>query len=274
MNNLTLRILVALLAIPLFLGMVFFDFNTRILLMALLMGVGSWELARMTAKKIEGPSLRIVSPLVTLGFVGIYAFEQLTPFLSLYCAFAMCLYVGIAFASVKIEKLFDWLCLHLFNPLFLGLWMGQAMSLFGHEEGYTGGMTFLFVASCMWFCDSFAYFTGKLIGKHKLAPAISPKKTWEGSMGGVFWTLIYAACVGTYMTQMSLANVLVLAFVLSITAQVGDLLMSAAKRFTETKDSSHLIPGHGGILDRFDSLYLSAPIAAVLIPFLNKLSLL
>ena len=91
-------------------------------------------------------------------------------------------------------------------------------------------------------------------------------------MGGVFWTLIYAACVGSYMTQLSLTNVLILAFVLSITAQVGDLLMSAAKRFTETKDSSHLIPGHGGILDRFDSLYLSAPIAAVLIPFLNQLS--
>lgn len=104
--------------------------------------------------------------------------------------------------------------------------------------------------------DTFALFTGMLIGKHKLAPAISPKKTVEGLLGGVFMGVFAASAF--YFTVINSAIPLVIliliTLVLAIVGQVGDLVFSSIKRYYGKKDFSDLIPGHGGILDRFDSL--------------------
>lgn len=104
--------------------------------------------------------------------------------------------------------------------------------------------------------DTFALFTGMLVGKHKLAPEISPKKTIEGAIGGALMGTIVASAF--YITvinpSISLVLVIVLTMLLSVVGQIGDLAFSSIKRYYGKKDFSDLIPGHGGILDRFDSL--------------------
>ena len=104
--------------------------------------------------------------------------------------------------------------------------------------------------------DTFALFTGMLVGKHKLAPEISPKKTIEGAIGGsLMGTIVASAFYVTVINQsISLVLVIVLTMLLSVVGQIGDLAFSSIKRYYGKKDFSDLIPGHGGILDRFDSL--------------------
>ena len=112
--------------------------------------------------------------------------------------------------------------------------------------------------------DIFAYITGKTIGKHKLCPVISPKKTVEGSVGGVIGTVVFLLSIGLMLEkadvlQVNFTKLTLYAVTSSIVGQFGDLSMSAVKRCLGVKDYGTLFPGHGGILDRFDSLLFIAP---------------
>lgn len=107
--------------------------------------------------------------------------------------------------------------------------------------------------------DSFAYVFGRLFGKHKMAPKISPKKTWEGYAGGVLCTLILGAIIEFYFPEIS-GNWIIIGFLVSIFAPLGDLVESQLKRNFGVKDSGNIIPGHGGVLDRLDSFIICAPI--------------
>ena len=113
---------------------------------------------------------------------------------------------------------------------------------------------------CTWASDTFAYFVGSAIGSHKLAPSISPNKTIEGFLGSVVGTSLTAVVVGHFICGLPLIEMAVAGFILSIVATLGDLVESVIKRFTGIKDSGMLIPGHGGVLDRFDSILYTAPI--------------
>ncbi|MEG0264460.1 MAG: phosphatidate cytidylyltransferase [Erysipelotrichaceae bacterium] len=104
-------------------------------------------------------------------------------------------------------------------------------------------------------CDTFAYFTGYFFGKHKLNTRISPKKTIEGAIGGWFFGALFAFAFGYFFVQsLTITEVGIVSIILPITAQIGDLSFSAIKRSYNIKDFSNLLPGHGGILDRLDSL--------------------
>ena len=132
---------------------------------------------------------------------------------------------------------------------------------------------------CSWVSDTFAYFVGRLLGKHKLIPEISPKKTVEGSIGGVVFAvlamLLFGFIVDSFFGDITV-NYLVLGlmgFVLSIISQIGDLIASSLKREYGVKDYSNLLPGHGGIADRFDSIFAIAllvlAICAAFPPFIT-----
>jgi phosphatidate cytidylyltransferase len=119
---------------------------------------------------------------------------------------------------------------------------------------------------CSWGCDTCAYCVGKLIGKHKMTPKLSPKKSIEGAVGGVVGAaLLTALYCYIFRAQMEIdaLGILVVSIIAAIAAlisMVGDLTASAIKRNYDIKDYGHLIPGHGGILDRFDSMIITAPI--------------
>lgn len=128
--------------------------------------------------------------------------------------------------------------------------------------------------------DTFAYFTGVLIGKHKMAPVLSPKKSVEGAIGGIAGAtilgIIYGSIVSTRMSEVIGSPVLTFAVascVGAILAIVGDLAASAIKRNYNVKDYGKLIPGHGGILDRFDSVIFTAPIVYWAIVIINGLGM-
>ena len=107
--------------------------------------------------------------------------------------------------------------------------------------------------------DIFAYFTGFAIGKHKLCPEISPKKTVEGAIGGIIGSSLLCGIFGMIFYKEQILNCFVMGFVGAFFAMGGDLIASVFKRKMKIKDYGNLIPGHGGILDRFDSVLLTAP---------------
>ena len=115
----------------------------------------------------------------------------------------------------------------------------------------------LFIAT--WSSDTFAFFVGTAIGSHKLASSISPKKTVEGFLGSVVGTTAVTAAVGHFLFSFPMTEMLMLGFLMSIVATLGDLVESALKRFGGMKDSGIFLPGHGGVLDRFDSILFTAP---------------
>ena len=194
-------------------------------------------------------------------------------------------FIAIIFASVAlipmialtgkdpIETKFRRMNVYFFGFFYFGITFG----LFPLIKSYTFGLEpvfekfpnsnphwFLFMLVIPWVCDSAAYFGGKALGKHKFAPAISPKKTWEGAVFG----MIFSALAGlvfsfTLLKNESVIFVVLVAFIDGIFAQFGDLIESLIKRGAGVKDSGNLIPGHGGLFDRTDSLLVSAVVVFV-----------
>ncbi|MGU3375244.1 phosphatidate cytidylyltransferase [Chryseobacterium sp. M5A1_1a] len=118
--------------------------------------------------------------------------------------------------------------------------------------------------------DVFQYLMGKFFGKHKIVPQISPNKTLEGFIGGVFLTVILSNILGFLLLKTDILTNSMIGIVLGISGFCGDIFMSYLKRKTEVKDTGNLLPGHGGLLDRMDSLIVNAPLFFWILPFLIK----
>ncbi len=112
----------------------------------------------------------------------------------------------------------------------------------------------------IWTYDSGAYLFGVSIGKHRLFERISPKKSWEGAIGGTLTALAAAWIISTFIPEIKLFHWLVLSFLIVVSSTFGDLTESMFKRYFGIKDSGHILPGHGGVLDRFDSLFFATPV--------------
>jgi phosphatidate cytidylyltransferase len=129
------------------------------------------------------------------------------------------------------------------------------------EHGFTAT---IFVYLCVWATDIVAYAVGRAIGGPKLLPQVSPKKTWSGSIGGIVAAVIVAIGVAQAWSLAPIPALAAIAIVLSAVSQAGDLFESALKRRFGAKDSGHLIPGHGGLMDRLDGFVAAAAIAALI----------
>jgi phosphatidate cytidylyltransferase len=139
---------------------------------------------------------------------------------------------------------------------------------------HNGKAIYLLAFLGAWICDTFAYFTGMFFGKHKLIPEISPKKTIEGAIGGVIFSIIGFALycliwnsISDY--KLSYLTLCIYGFALAIASQFGDLIASSIKRQYKIKDYGSIFPGHGGVLDRFDGVLLVAPCLYVLNHFIG-----
>jgi len=127
-----------------------------------------------------------------------------------------------------------------------------------HGVPQDGRKLVLLTLAIVWVGDTAAYFLGRAFGRHKLAPVISPKKTWEGAAGNIVGAAAAAAAFQSWL-QVPLVHLLGVGVAASVAGQVGDLVESAFKRSAGVKDSGTLLPGHGGMLDRVDALILAAP---------------
>ncbi len=149
-------------------------------------------------------------------------------------------------------------------PFFWGM---MALRQYHYEsDHFAGAWWLLFVMFLVWGADSGAYMFGKLFGRHKLAPKVSPGKTWEGFLGGLVSSALIAVLFASFAPLTIPTGTLVMCAVISTLASVlGDLTESMFKREAGIKDSGNLIPGHGGILDRIDSLTAAVPVFACLL---------
>lgn len=236
------------------------------LFMAGLMLVGSWEFARLATLGMVARSLLLIAQTVIFALL-LYHWNSLAP-VSLSLLAAACLswclmllrlisfhagdaaglnYRMLSFFSALATISFAWLALSWLRDQVAGPWL------------------VLLLLVIIWAADVGAYFAGRSFGRHKLAPDISPGKTREGLFGGLLLALL-AAQVLAYFTGSYTAPSWSLVLITAITALVsagGDLFISIHKRTAGVKDSGHIFPGHGGVLDRFDSLLAGAPFFAL-----------
>lgn len=160
----------------------------------------------------------------------------------------------------KKEKLFN-----TFQKFLIGLfYIGGGcifLTMIPYKESAFAKYLIMGIFILIWVNDSFAYIVGSLIGKTRLFPAVSPKKTWEGTIGGFVFTLLAAYIMSQYESLVNPTQWVVLAAVIVVAGSLGDLIESKLKRSAGVKDSGALLPGHGGMLDRLDSLVFAAPFA-------------
>ncbi|MGH9712262.1 MAG: phosphatidate cytidylyltransferase [Candidatus Acidiferrales bacterium] len=138
-----------------------------------------------------------------------------------------------------------------------------------NEIERVGRQIVLFTLCLIWAGDMLAYFVGHALGRIPMAPSLSPKKTWEGALGNILASLLVGVLFARWM-QMDALALLVIAGLGNISGQMGDLIESAYKRGAAVKDSGTLVPGHGGVLDRIDSLILAAPVVWAAYQFLAR----
>lgn len=225
--------------------------------------IGVYELYRVF--EIENKAVGICGFLFVAGYYGLLYAKPLLPdttdwFMLLFMAFVICLMAVLVFSYPKYRT-------EQVLAAFFGVFYVAAMLSYIYQTRILPGGVFQvwLVFICAWGCDTCAYCVGMLIGKHKMAPKLSPKKSVEGGIGGILGAVLIAVLYALAINHWADAGVSVTSFAVigavgGAISQIGDLAASAIKRNHNIKDYGKLIPGHGGILDRFDSIIFTAPI--------------
>lgn len=144
--------------------------------------------------------------------------------------------------------------------LLMSLWVGAPLAHLGLFPRSRYGVVLILIAVVgPWISDSGAYFAGRFFGRHSMFPSLSPKKTIEGGAGGLLLTVLVVAPLSSQLLDFNLTKALLIGAVVSVSSQAGDLFESSLKRILDVKDLGNFLPGHGGILDRVDSLLFTAP---------------
>jgi len=254
-SELRVRTLTALVLIPAVLALVFLGKIYFFLLIVAAFALAQWEFLNLFGVK---KALKWYS--VFLLGASLFAFSFNLIYLIALCPLLLFLAIPLMWnKGISIKEF----ALTFFILVYM--WMGAASALLIRTRmGYQGILFFLFV---IWIFDSMAYIGGYFLGKHKLAEKISPKKTIEGYVYGILFTIPFGYIlyhIKVIPPGTTLASTIALTVFISILSQIGDLVESAFKREAGVKDSSNLFPGHGGMLDRVDSIVFTAPYFAII----------
>ncbi len=267
------RILTAIILIAIAIPFLYFShtvaFNVVIALVAF---VGAYEILNCTGQKnsalvsVPTYAISVLIPFMTR-YAGsterFFAISFIAVFVYLFWMFAVS-----AFCNAKINVKDSAITFAFTSYTVIGL---SIIILFRDMD--LGRYMYLLVFFYAWICDSFAYFTGRAIGKHKLIPSVSPKKTVEGAIGGIVFTalfsLLYGFVIGVFFdVTPNYLTLAVMGTVAAVVSQCGDLIASQIKRTYGIKDFGYIFPGHGGVLDRFDSVLAVAPFLYFLVEML------
>ena len=261
MSNLVQRILTGVIGAALVIGAILFGELTFLLLLMLIAVLGLLEFYRLAESggirpdKVLGIATAVLVFLPVLlnaiwgvGFNGIILLIILP-----YVIFIKELYARSEHPFTNIAMTFLGL-IYIVAPLFIFYLLAFTRSGESYQPQMILGYLFL-----LWASDTGAYFAGRSLGKRKLFERHSPKKTWEGSIGGTALAMLVAWLLSMSFPILSLLDWLAMAAIIVVAGTLGDLVESMLKRSMQIKDSGQLLPGHGGVLDRFDGLFISAP---------------
>ena len=268
------RIITATCAIAIFVPVCIFSHTVAFpIVFALICGIGVYEMAKCLGMH-KNFGLTVPLYIVGLGLPMISFFDVLKPhfyIIGLAAAFLLLIYC-LAFVMFRLnkDKITDVMSLYALS-MYVILCFTSVVNIRYMENG---NYYYLLIFIGAWVSDTFAYFVGRFLGKHKLIPAISPKKTVEGAIGGIVFTMGAFALYGfilrsAFSFEMSYVELIIMGAVVAVVSQIGDLVASAVKRQYEIKDYGFLFPGHGGVLDRFDSVMLVSPFLFILLSVLN-----
>lgn len=200
----------------------------------------------------------VLCVVVMLIIMGAFVLEDLSVELGMFAALLL-IPASYVFTKKPIEESLPSSAVAVLATTYVGLLGGSLIRL--RHDFPEGWKLIFFLLLVVWLGDSGAYYVGKKFGKHKLSPVISPKKTVEGLFGGMAVSIITAIVIHfTFFPNFPLHHAIIAGVILSIAGVVGDLAESMWKRSAAVKDSGTLLPGHGGFLDRFDSILFTAPI--------------
>ena len=266
MKEATQRILIAIIGIPIFLLATWFGKFFFALLITLIALFCIFEFYTITEMKQIQPQ-KWVGFLTTVSVAAAMYWGAPAVILFLLMFSAM-VSLGIEMFTLNARPIVN-AAVTSFGALYIGLFftslIGIRESALFSSYGKMGQFVILLFVG-VWICDTSAYFLGTLFGKHRLHLRVSPKKSVEGAVAGFLGTTV--VLVGVYlsplMPELTLGMALLLSVIIGVFGQIGDLIESWLKRTAEIKDSSHIIPGHGGVLDRFDSMLIVAPITYLL----------
>ncbi len=267
------RSISALVAIALLVSVwYFFQERGLIVLCSLLALIGIYEYSKLSFKSQKAPKYIQVSFFI---LSAIIFFIILTQALFSHLLIALCSSVFLAIPLLRVaqkEDLVSTLQIQmagLMGFMYVALFPALIVKTLLFERGLTW---FLLLLSIVFAGDTFAYLCGKTFGKHKLLEAVSPKKTLEGSAGGLIGSVIAATLFHfVWLKESSLPHLISLALITGIFAQVGDLFESLLKRIADVKDSGSMMPGHGGFLDRIDGVYFAAPVYYIFVFYLTQM---
>lgn len=272
--NLVVRILTGIVFVAIILGSILFNqysYLVVFLIIELLALHEFYGLINKSGRANTSKTLNMIGG--GLLFLGTFAFFAFPKFQSIIIFVPYIVYLLVLFITSLYQKDTDTIRSLAYS--FLGqMYIAVPFSLLNYIAfSYLGGtyhyiyMLALFIL--IWVNDSFAYLTGSQFGKHRLFERISPKKSWEGSIGGALFTILAVLILAHFYTELSLLGWIGFAIVVIVFGTWGDLIESLLKRTIGIKDSGNILPGHGGILDRFDSMIFTIPALFVYLELLS-----
>ena len=269
MSQLKNRLIVAAWGIPLLLILVVIGHWVFALAVAVVAVVSQWEFYKM--KDLGGFPVWIA---LATGWLlpltaHFYSFKGL--FLVMLAGFIV---IALYLPALKIKDIQARFGIVITGVIYPSLFLAFLAMIRDADYGFKfgGAWVILFIVTTIWVCDTSAYFGGVKFGRHKLAPVVSPNKTWEGAAFGFFGTLLWAVIVSQILQPLlAVTECIVIAVIIGVAGQLGDLAESSFKRSARVKDTGSVFGAHGGMFDRFDSLIAATPLIFIFFVLTGKI---
>ncbi|MBN1638842.1 MAG: phosphatidate cytidylyltransferase [Ignavibacteriales bacterium] len=260
-NNTLIRIFVSVIAIPVIVAAGYFGKFYFLSFIILIACVSFFEFSRLSSRKDIFVNF-FIGEISIIAIIFDFYFNYINPIVLLLAIPVLLMFFelwrnkGSALQNIATT---------IFGIVYLGLFPSTLISIREIYADYNqGGYLILSILFGIWLCDSAAMFLGMLIGKHKIFSRVSPKKSWEGTIAGFILglsSLLISKLI--VLDFLSWVDVIIIGIIVGAFGQIGDFVESLIKRDVAVKDSSNIIPGHGGLMDRFDSLFFVAPLTFI-----------